>query len=250
MHSENYGVFGARKVWLQLGREGIDVARCTVERLMGQLGLHGAQRGGRKPRTTTPDSEAQRAGDLLKRDFTAQGPNQRWVADFTYVPTASGTVYVAFVIDVFSRMIVGWHACTRMRTSLVLDALELALWRRSRHGADLDGLIHHSDAGSQYTSISFTNRLAQAGAQPSVGTVGDALDNALAETTIGLYKTELIDKHGPWQGVNDIELSTLEYVDWFNHRRIHSACDDLTPAEAEEVYYRQHDAALTTAPTT
>ncbi|GAA5116858.1 hypothetical protein GCM10025762_32510 [Haloechinothrix salitolerans] len=240
VHAQNYGVYGARKVWLMLNREGITVARCTVERLMHDLGLEGARRGRRTPRTTVSDQSAQRAADLLRRDFTAAAPNTRWVADFTYVATHGGTVYVAFVVDVFSRKIIGWQASTRMRTSLVLDALEMALWHRECHGQLGDGLILHSDAGSQYTSIAFTNRLADAGARPSVGSVGDALDNALAETTIGLYKTELIDNHGPWRGLSQVELATLEYVDWYNHRRLHGACDDLTPAETEEAYHQRH----------
>jgi putative transposase len=198
VHADNYGVYGARKVWLALNREGIPVARCTVERLMRQLGLEGARRG-RKRRTTIADPGAVRPADLVQRRFSPARPDAVWVADFTYVATWSGTVYVAFVLDAHSRRILGWRAATSMRTDLVLDALEQALWTRAREGVtDLSGLVHHHDAGSQYTSIAFTERLAAAGAAPSVGTVGDALDNALAETHIGLFKTELIRRHGPW----------------------------------------------------
>lgn len=242
VHAANYGVYGARKVWLALNREGVPVARCTVERLMGDLGLSGALRG-KRYRTTFGDPAAVRPPDLVDRKFTARRPDALWVADFTYVATWSGTVYVAFILDVFSRRILGWRAATNMRTELVLDALEMAIWARGRQGVDdLSGLIHHTDAGSVYTSIAFTERLAQAGAAPSVGTVGDAFDNALAESQIGLFKTEVIRRRGPWKGLDDVELATLEWVDWHNHRRLHSACDDLTPAEFEQIYYRQHPA--------
>jgi putative transposase len=187
VHEENYGVYGARKVWLALNREGISVARCTVERLMRQLGLAGARRG-RRHRTTIADAAAARPADLVGRQFNPAAPNRTWVADFTYVPTWSGMVYVAFVIDAYSRRILGWRAATSMKTALVLDALEQAVWARTRHGAaDLSGLICHHDAGSQYTSIAYTERLAQAGIDPSVGSVGDAYDNALAESVIGLF---------------------------------------------------------------
>ncbi len=210
-----------------------------------QLGLEGARRG-KRFRTTVPDPTAARPADLVRRDFTRSRPDACWVADFTYVPTWSGTVYVAFVFDVHSRRILGWRAATNMRTELVLDALEMAIWTRARHGVtDLSGLIHHTDAGSQYTSISFTERLAEAGAAPSVGSVGDAFDNALAESEIGLFKTELIRPRGPWKGLDDVELRTLEWVDWHNHRRLHSACHDLTPVEYEQIYYRQHPAQQT-----
>jgi putative transposase len=240
VYADNYGVYGARKVWLELNREGIAVARCTVERLMRDLGLHGARRG-RRVRTTRPDSAAARPADLVRRQFTAAGPDRLWVADFTYVPTWAGMVYVAFVIDAYSRRILGWRAATSMKTSLVLDALEHALWsrRRRQHNRNLAGLIHHTDAGSQYTSIAFTGRLAAAGVSASVGTVGDAYDNALAESVIGLYKTELIKPKGPWRTAEQVELATLEYVDWFNHRRLYEACGDIPPAELEDAYYRQ-----------
>jgi putative transposase len=240
VHQDNYGVYGARKVWLQLNREGIPVARCTVERLMRELGLAGARRGKRR-RTTIADPAAARPADLVQRKFTRPAPDRLWVADFTYVPTWSGMVYVAFVIDAYSRQILGWRAATSMRTALVLDALEQALWARRRDGrGSLAGLVHHTDAGSQYTSIAFTERLAAAGAQPSVGTVGDAYDNALAESVIGLFKTELIKPQGPWRTAEQVELATLHYVDWFNRQRLFEACGDIPPAELEAAYYRQN----------
>jgi putative transposase len=243
VHQDNYGVYGARKVWLALNREGIPVARCTVERLMRQLGLQGIRRGGTTRRTTISDPAAARPADLVQRQFSPRRPDATWVADFTYVATWSGTVYVAFVLDAFSRRILGWRAATSMATDLVLDALEMAMWARGRQGIrDLSGLVHHSDAGSQYTSIAFTQRLAEAGIAPSVGSVGDALDNALAETEIGLFKTELIHHRSPWRGLDDVELATLEWVNWHNHRRLHSACHDLTPAEYELIHYGQHPA--------
>jgi putative transposase len=209
VHQDNYGVYGARKVWLALNREGTAVARCTVERLMRGLGLAGARRGKRR-RTTVADPSAARPADLVQRRFNRPAPDRLWVADFTYVPTWSGMVYVAFVIDAYSRQILGWRAATTMRTALVLDALEQAIWTRQRGGApSLAGLICHHDAGSQYTSIAFTERLAAAGAQPSVGSVGDAYDNALAESVIGLYKTELIKPRGPWRTAEQVEIATL-----------------------------------------
>jgi putative transposase len=213
-----------------------------VERLMRQLGLAGARRGKRR-RTTVPDPAAARPADLVGRRFSPPAPDRLWVADFTYVPTWSGMVYVAFVIDAYSRQILGWRAATTMRTALVIDALEQALWARRRDGrGSLAGLVHHHDAGSQYTSIAFTERLAAAGAQPSVGSVGDAYDNALAETVIGLYKTELIKPRGPWRTCEQVEIATLHYVDWFNHRRLFEACGDIPPAELETAYYRQNTA--------
>jgi putative transposase len=242
VHHENYGVYGARKVWLHLNREGIAVARCTVERLMKALRLQGVRRG-RTVRTTRPDTAAARPADLCNRQFNPPRPDALWVTDFTYVATWAGFVYVAFVLDAFSRRILGWKAATSMRTDLVLDALEMAIWTRTQAGvADLTGLVAHADAGSQYTSIRYTERLAEAGAAPSVGSVGDAYDNALAETEIGLFKTELIRRRGPWRNLDDVELETLEWVDWFNHRRLHTACADLTPAEFEALHYRQHPA--------
>ena len=240
IHQDNYGVYGARKVWLALNRQGVTVARCTVERLMRELGLAGARRG-TKVRTTMPGPGASRPADLVQRRFSPPAPDRLWVADFTYVPTWSGMVYVAFVIDAYSRRILGWRAATSMRTALVLDALEQALWARRPDGAgSLAGLVHHTDAGSQYTSIAFTERLAAAGAQPSVGTVGDAYDNALAESVIGLFKTELVKPGAPWRTAEQVELATLHYVDWFNHHRLFEACGDIPPAELETAYYRQN----------
>jgi putative transposase len=237
VHAEQFGVYGARKVWRQLHREGICVARCTVERLMGELGLHGAVRG-KTRRTTTPDVAAARPADLVERDFSATRPNQLWVADLTYVATWSGFVYVAFIIDAFSRFIVGWQAARSLRTDLALDALEMAIW--SRRG-ELEGLVHHSDRGSQYLSIRYTERLAEAGAVTSVGSRGDSYDNALAETMIGLYKTELIRRRGPWKGIDDLEYATLEWVDWFNHRRLLEPIGYVPPAEFEAAFQRKDD---------
>jgi len=237
------GLYGARKVYHQLRREGVlvdgtAVARCTVERLMRTHGLVGVRRG-RRVRTTIPDTTAVRPADLVGRQFTATAPNQLWVVDFTYVATWSGFVYVAFAVDVFSRMIVGWRAARTMKTDLPLDALDMALWHRGRAGHDVRGLIHHSDAGSQYTSIRYTDRLVEAGLQASIGTIGDSYDNALAETVNGLYKAELVFWEGPWKGADDLELATLGWVDWFNHTRLHSALDYRPPAEVESEYYRQ-----------
>jgi putative transposase len=233
------GVYGARKVWRQLRREGIFAARCTVERLMRKDGLEGVRRGCKR-RTTIPGDQAQRPLDLVERDFSADAPNQLWVADFTYVMTWSGVVYVAFVIDAFSRRIVGWKADTTMRTSLVLDTLEMALWRRDRDGVPLaDGMVFHNDAGSQYTSFAFTSRLIDAGVDASVGSVGDGYDNALAETTIGLYKTERIHREGPWRTLTDVELATLEWVDWYNHERLHSGAGNAPPAEYESLHLKK-----------
>ena len=235
---ENYRVYGADKIWAQLNREGTRVARCTVERLMRELGIQGAVRG-KTRRTTVPSEIAVRPADLVERRFAAPAPNRLWVADLTYVRTWTGFAYVAFVIDVYARTIVGWQASTSLRTDLALDALEQALWARSRDGRSLDGLVHHSDRGVQYLAIRYTERLGTAGAVSSVGSVGDSYDNALAESVIGLYKTELIRRQGPWRGLDDLELATLEWVDWWNHRRLHSACGMTPPAEQEADYYRQ-----------
>jgi putative transposase len=237
VHADNYGVYGARKVWRQLTREGIAVARCTVERLMRAEDLRGVVRGARTT-TTRPDPAVPRPQDLVERRFSAEHPNQLWVVDFTYVPTWVGFVYVAFCVDVFSRMITGWRASTSMSTDLVLDALEMGIWQRTREGRALHGLVHHSDAGSQYTSIRYTERLAEAGARPSIGSVGDSYDNALAESIIGLFKTELIRRQGPWKGLDAVEISTLEWVDWFNNRRLLEATGHIPPAEAEANHYR------------
>ena len=234
---EHRRVYGADKVWAQLKREGIPVARCTVERLMRQLGLRGVVRGKTSVRTTIGDEAADRPLDLVARQFRAPAPNRLWVADLTYVKTHSGWVYVAFVVDVCSRFVVGWQASRSLRTDLALDALEMALW--ARRTKELDGLIHHSDRGVQYLAIRYTERLAEAGAVPSVGSRGDSYDNALAESFNGLYKTELIRHAGPWRGLDDVEYATLEYVDWFNHRRLHGELGMIPPAEFEATFVHQ-----------
>jgi transposase InsO family protein len=233
-HESHDGVYGADKVWRQLRREHRWVARCTVERLMRQEGLRGVVRGRALTVTTTPGDEAARPADLVKREFSATRPNQLWVADFTYVATWAGFVYVAFVIDVFSRAIVGWRVSRSMRTDLALDALEQALHARPH----AEGLIHHSDRGSQYLAIRYTERLAAAGVERSVGTVGDSYDNALAESIIGLFKTEVIRRRGPWRGIDAVEYATLEWVDWFNNRRLLEPIGYVPPAEYEAAYYR------------
>ncbi len=238
VHNENFGVYGAPKIWAQLNREGITVARCTVERLMRELGLQGAVRG-RVKRTTIADDAADRPRDLVDRHFSAEAPNRLWVADLTYVRTWSGFVYVAFITDVFSRRIVGWQASRSLKTDLALHALEQAIWDRTRDGADLDGLVHHSDRGVQYLAIRYTERLAANGVVNSVGSRGDSYDNAMAESIFGLYKTELIRNKGPWRGLDDLELSTLEWVDWFNHRRLFHELGRIPPAEFEDQHYRQ-----------
>ena len=238
VHRDNYGVYGAPKVWRQLNREGIRIARCTVERLMKQLGLSGAVRG-RRCKTTHSDDEAERPRDLVKRQFVADRPNQLWVADITFVSTWRGFAYVAFVIDVYSRFIVGWRVANHLRTDLVLDALEQALWARKPN----QQLVHHSDRGSQYLSIKYTERLAQAGVDASVGSVGNSYDNALAETINGLYKTELINKQGPWKKPETVEFETLKWVDWFNHRRLLEPIGDRPPAEYEQLYYDNEGSA-------
>lgn len=230
----HFRVYGADKVWRQLGREGIPVARCTVERLMRQMGLRGATRGHAFTITTRGDETAGRPADLVRRAFTAARPNQLWVADLTYVATWRGFVYVAFVIDVFSRRIVGWRVDTTLRSDLALDALEQAVCARP----DRDGLIHHSDHGVQYLAIRYTDRLAEAGIEPSVGSVGDSYDNALAETVIGLYKTEVIRRQGPWRHVEAVEFATLAWVDWFNTRRLLEPIGHIPPSEYEDAYYR------------
>jgi putative transposase len=237
VHAEHFGVYGARKLWRQLHREGITVARCTVERLMRQLGLEGVRRG-KADKTTTPDAAAARPADLVERDFSATRPNQLGVADLTDVASWSGFVYVALVIDAFSRFLVGWQASGSLRTDLALDALEMAIWRRQ---AQLQGLVHHSDRGSQYLSIRYTERLAEAGVVTWVGSRGDSFDNALAETIIGLYKTELIRRRGPWKGLDEVEYATLEWVDWFNHRRLLEPIGYVPPAEFEAAFWREED---------
>jgi putative transposase len=242
VYDENFQVYGARKIWRQLGRERVAVARCTIERLMRRLGLQGVVRGGKR-RTTIRRDQTEYPADLVKRQFVAIRPDQLWVADFTYVATWAGFVYAAFVIDVFSRRVIGWRVSRSMQTDLVLDALEQALWSRSR----AKGVVHHSDRGSQYLSIRYTERLTQAGAEPSVGSVGDSYDNALAETIIGLYKTEVIHRRGPWRKLDDVEYATLEWVDWFNNRRLLESIGNLPPSEFELLYYRQLDESATAA---
>jgi len=234
---DNFEVYGARKVWGQLIREGVDVARCTVERLMRQMGLQGAIRGRKYKKTTIVDEAAKRPADLVQRDFTADRPNRLWVADLTYVATWAGFVYVAFVTDVFSRKILGWRVSNSLRSDLALDALEQALHARS----DIEDLVHHSDRGVQYLSIRYTQRLAEAGIEPSVGSVGDSYDNALAETIIGLYKTEVIRRNGPWRNIEEVEFATLEWVDWFNNRRLFGPIGDIPPVEFEALYYERQE---------
>jgi transposase InsO family protein len=236
---ENFQVYGAKKVWKQLNREGIAVARCTVARLMRGLGLHGAVRG-RKRKTTIPDTATPRPLDLVDRDFTATRPNQLWVADLTYVATWRGFVYVAFVMDAFARRIVGWRASSSLRSDLALDALEQALYDRQADAADR--LVHHSDRGVQYLSITYTERLAEAGIAPSVGSRGDSYDNALAESVIGLFKTEVIRRRGPWRSLEDVEFATLEWVAWFNTSRLLEPIGHVPPAEYEAAYDRRQHA--------
>ncbi len=233
------GVAGVRKVWRLLKRDGVVVARCTVERLMRDQGLRGVRRG-KQFVTTRPDAEATRAPDHVKRNFRAQRPNELWVVDFTYVPTWSGMAFTAFVTDVYSRRIVGWRTMAKMPTELPLDALEMALWVRDRAGHDITGVVQHSDAGAQYTSIRYSERLADVGAVASIGTVGDRYDNALAETVVGLYKNECVKLDGPFRTTDEVELATLSWVHWFNENRLHSAIDYLTPIEKEDLYYREN----------
>ena len=244
VHRDNFGVYGARKVWLTLNREGIPVARCTVERLMRADGLTGAVRGKVK-RTTIADPTAERANDLVKRRFAPAAPDRLWVADMTYVSTWSGWVYMAFVVDAFARRIIGWRTGTSMSTQLVLDALDQAVWTRQPDGGSLNSVVAHTDRGSQYTSIRYTERLAAAGIAASVGAVGDSYDNALAETINGLYKTELIKPRGPWRTLDAVEYATAEWVDWFNHHRLYEYCGDIPPAELENAYYAHQRAQLT-----
>ena len=229
---ENFRVYGVRKVWKQLNREQIRAAKCTTERLMQKLGIQGVKRG-KGYKTTIPDDLAARPADLVNRNFSATRPNQLWVADITFVATWRGVVYVAFVIDVFSRYIVGWRVWNSLKTDLVLDALEQALFTRT----GTKGLVHHSDRGCQYLSIRYTERLAEAGIESSVGSVGDSYDNALAETINGLFKAEVIWPRGPWKNPDAVEYATLEWVDWFNNRRLLEPIGDIPPAEFEQAYY-------------
>jgi putative transposase len=231
----NYRVYGAHKLWKAARRAGHDIGRDQVARLMRIANIHGVSRK-RRLRTTRPDPSAPRPADLVNRDFTAAAPNALWVTDLTYVPTWSGVAYVCFIVDAYSRMIVGWRVAAHMRTAMVLDALEMARWSR---GTQLEGLRCHSDAGSQFTSIRYGERLAELGAQPSIGSVGDSYDNALAETVNGLYKTELIrgPGQGPWKTVEDVELATLSWVHWHNTERLHGYLNDVPPAEFETAFY-------------
>lgn len=232
--AENFGVYGVRKVWRQMKREGFDIARCTVSRLMRQMGLKGVVRG-KSVRTTISDTSAPSPLDRVNRIFKAPRPNILWLSDFTYVATWSGFVYVAFVIDAFARRIVGWRVSRSARADFVLDALEQALHQRQPFAGG--ELVHHFDRGSQYVSIRYTERLAEAGIEPSAGSVGDSYDNALAETVIGLFKTEVIHRRGPWRSFEAVEFATLEWVDWFNNRRLLEPIGNIPPAEAEEAYY-------------
>lgn len=253
-HRANLGVYGARKIHAELNREGIPVARCTVERLMRQIGLQGIRRDKTRRTTMSDGAETERPLDLVKRAFTATAPNQLWVADLTYIRTHAGWVYAAFMIDVFSRRVVGWQTSTSLRTDLALDALDMGLWERRRTGHDTIGLIHHSDRGVQYRAIRYTERLAEAEAVASVGTVGDSYDNALAEAFNSLFKAECIRNpvmrpKGGWAGIRDVEIAVAEYIDWFNHRRLHGEIGLIPPVELEAshrastsaVEYAQHD---------
>lgn len=244
VHQENFQVYGARKVWLQMNREGLSVARCTVERLMKSMGLQGVVRG--KPvRTTVADKLAPCPLDRVNRQFHAPAPNMLWVSDFTYVSTWAGMMYVAFVIDVFARRIIGWRVSRNMQAGFVLDALEQALAARRPFAGG--GLIHHSDRGSQYVALKYTERLAQAGIDPSVGSVGDSYDNALAETIIGLYKTETVEPRGPWKSFDAVEYAAAEWVEWFNNKRLLGPIGDIPPAEAEEAYWNALEPAAIAA---
>ncbi|MDO4239240.1 IS3 family transposase [Micrococcus sp.] len=239
VHEANYGVYGARKVHAQLRREGLQVARCTVERLMRAAGLGGTSRA-KGPRTTVPSRGPDERRDLVQRDFTAAAPNQLWVADITYCRTFSGWVYAAFVIDVFSRRVLGWQLSTSLRTDLALDALEMAFWTRQRAGQDVAGLRHHSDKGVRYVAVRYTQRLAQAGAVASVGSTGDSYDNALAKAFNSLFKAELIRNRGPFTSIEDLEIAVAEYIDWFNHRRVHGEIGLVPPVEFEDVYHHEN----------
>jgi len=246
VHSENYGVYGVRKVHAELRRQGHPVASCTIARLMRSAGLRGISRA-KGPRTTIPGAGPDTRPDLVQRSFTATGPDQLWVADITYCRTFSGWVYAAFVTDVHSRRVVGWQLSRSLRTDLALDALEMGLWARRRAGRDVSGLVHHSDKGVQYVAVRYTQRLAEAGAVASVGSTGDSYDNALAEAFNSLFKAELVRNRGPWKGIDDLEIATAEYIDWFNHRRLHGEIGLVPPAEHEDAYYRQSPAPTTVA---
>lgn len=240
---QNLAVYGADKVWDQLNKDGVRVARCTIERLMADMGLQGCRRGRLWVRTTEGDDRLDRPADLVSRQFRALAPNRLWVADLTYVKTHSGWVYVAFIVDVFSRMVVGWQASRSLRSDLAIDALEMAVFNRQRAGADLSALVHHSDRGVQYLSVRYSERLADNEIVASVGSKGDSYDNAMAESFNGLYKWELIYPRGLWRGLDDVEFATLTYVDWFNNRRLHGEIEPgagyTTPAAFEADHYRQ-----------
>ena len=244
VHAANYGVYGITKVHAELRRQGHRVARCTVHRLMRAAGLRGISRA-KGPRTTIPGQGPDSRPDLVDRNFTATAPDQLWVADITYCRTFTGWVYAAFVTDVYSRRVVGWQLSKSLRTDLALDALEMGIWTRQREGRDVTGLTHHSDKGVQYVAVRYTQRLAEAGAVASVGSTGDSYDNALAEAFNSLFKAELVRNKGPWKGIDDLEIAVAEYIDWFNHRRLHGEIGLVPPAEFEDNYYRQN-----TAPTT
>lgn len=247
VHAANFAIYGADKVWAQLNREGIRVARCTVERLMRSMGISGVRRGRRYKVTTRADERHHRPADLVERNFKSTAPNRLWVADLTYVKTHAGWVYAAFIIDVYSRMVVGWQLSTSLRSDLAIDALEMAIWNRTRFGQALDGLIHHSDRGVQYLGIRYSERLAENDIVASVGSRADSCDNALAESFNGLYKWELIYPTGPWKGLDDVEFATLNYIDWFNHHRLHGEITDdnsyVIPAEFEAAHYHQKETA-------
>jgi putative transposase len=240
VHKENYGVYGVRKVWAQLAREGgvagRGIARCTVARLMKAAGLRGISRV-KLPRTTTRATTPDRRPDLVDRGFTAPAPNRLWVADITYVATFAGWVYAAFVMDVFSRRVVGWQLSTNLYTDLALDALNMGIWTRQHTGADLSQLIHHSDRGVQYVAVRYTERLAEVDAVASVGSVGDSYDNAMAEAFNSLFKAELVRNKGPWRGIDDLEVAVMEYIDWYNHRRLHGELGLIPPVEYEALHH-------------
>jgi putative transposase len=241
-HEDNFSVYGAKKLHAELVRLGHRVARCTVERLMRADGLHGVRRSApAAPRTTVPGTGPDPRVDLVDRQFTADSPNRLWVADITYIRTFSGWVYASFVIDVFSRRVVGWQVSRSLRTDLALDALEMGMWTRRRAGEDLSGLVHHSDRGVQYTAVRYTQRLAEEGAVASVGSRGDSYDNALAEAFNSLFKAELIRNKGPWCGIDDVEIAVAEYIDWFNHRRLHGELGLIPPVEYETNHYKITD---------
>ena len=244
IHTVNYGVYGVRKVHAELRRNGDEVARCTVERLMKKEGLRGIRRA-KGPRTTIPGPLVDRPADLVERRFTATAPDCLWVADITYIRTFSGWVYAAFVIDVFARRVVGWQLSTSLHTDLALDALDMGIWARRRAGRDLSQLIHHSDRGVQYRAIRYTDRLADAEAVASVGSRGDSYDNALAEAFNSLFKAELIRNKGPWRGINDLEIATAEYIDWFNHRRLHGEIGYRPPIEVENEFLNSTTPSIT-----